>query len=111
MSDELGNILYLNVRKYIDFVSDVDVCKIKSLKSMLQLFGFNKTVFDSIDNLPKELVDLINVLSISKKYLLRDGVVTKELMQSLMQSDGLYFTDEDEAVYFDEYKINFRKYF
>jgi len=80
VTDEIGNVLYLNIKKYIDFVSDVDVCKIKSLKSMLQLFGFNKTIFDNLENLPKELIDLINVLSINKKLLLRDGVVTKELL-------------------------------
>lgn len=28
-----------------------------------------------------------------------------------MESDGRYYTDADEAVYLDEYKINFRKYF
>ena len=111
VTDEIGNVLYLNIKNYIDFVSDVDVCKIKSLKSMLQLFGFNKTIFDNLENLPKELIDLINVLSINKKLLLRDGVVTKELLQSLMESDGRYYTDADEAVYLDEYKINFRKYF
>ena len=80
VSDEIGNVLYLNIKKYIDFVSNVDICKVKSLRSMLRLFGFNKTIFDNVDSLPKELLDLMNVLSINKKLLLRDGVVTKELI-------------------------------
>ena len=66
-ADDVGNIVYLNVRKYIDFVTNVDICKVKSLQSMLKLFGFNKTIFNCFDSFPRELLDLINVLSIYKK--------------------------------------------
>ena len=110
-ADEVGDTLYLNVRKYIDFVSNVDVCKVKSLESMLKLFGFNKTVFSCFDSFPLELLNLINVLSINKKLLMKAGMLKEDFLSAIVDPDGNFYTSDDQAVYFSEKKLNLRKYF
>ena len=110
-ADEVGDMVYLNVRKYIDFVSNVDVCKVKSLQSMLKLFGFSKTVFNCFDSFPRELLDLVNVLSINKKQLMRAGVLKEEFLSSMVDPDGNFYTSDDQAVYFSDKKLDLRKYF
>ena len=94
-ADEIGDIVYLNVRKYIDFASNVDICKVKSLQSMLKLFGFNKTVFNCFDSFPIELLNLVNVLSINKKQLMKAGMLKEELLSSMIDPDGNFYTDDD----------------
>jgi len=84
---DIGNTLYLNIRKYIDFVSNVDLCKIRSLKSMLYMFGFKNTLIDGFFMLPTEILNLMDVLSINKKYLIKAGVLKKEFLNDLISSD------------------------
>lgn len=110
-ADEIGDIVYLNVRKYIDFVSNVDICKVKSLQSMLKLFGFNKTVFNCFDSFPNELLNLINVLSINKKQLMKAGMLKEELLSAMIDPDGNFYTYDDQAAYNSEKKLSLRKYF
>ena len=64
-------------------MSDVDVCKVRSLKSMLKLFGFNYTIFDKFDSIPQELVDLIDILSINRKFLVKNGWLKPEFIDLL----------------------------
>lgn len=44
---------------------------------MLKLFGFDYTIFDSLGSIPVEILDLMNVLSINKKYLLNGTLVSE----------------------------------
>lgn len=85
IADDVGETLYNNIRRYVDYVSNVDVCKVKALKSMLKLFGFRYTVFDDFDKLPLEILDLLNVLSIEKRYLLKSGILKPEFLEKVLE--------------------------
>jgi hypothetical protein len=41
MSEKLGKDLFLNVRDYIDNVTDIDVCKVNALRSMMHMVGLD----------------------------------------------------------------------
>ena len=87
-SGDIGKTIYDNVKRYISYVADVDVCKVKSLKSMLNLFGFKYTIFDKLVQIPQEILQLIDVLSINRKFLLKDGWLKPEFIQ-LLSADGV----------------------
>lgn len=85
IADDVGETLYNNIRRYVDYVSNVDVCKVKALKSMLKLFGFQYTIFDDFDKLPLEILDLLDVLSIEKRYLLKSGILKPEFLEKVLE--------------------------
>lgn len=39
IGDDIGNVLYSNIANYIDFVSNIDLCKTRALRSMLKQIG------------------------------------------------------------------------
>ena len=85
IADDLGSTLYGNIKNYIDYISNVDICKVKALKSMIKLFGFQYTLFDDFDKLPLEILNLLNVLSIEKRYLLKNGVLKPEFLELVLE--------------------------
>ena len=72
IADDLGETIYSNVLHYIDNVSNVDVCKVRALRSMLSMVGTNYKVIDKIRFYPIEIQSIIDILSINKKYLLNN---------------------------------------
>lgn len=83
IGENLGEVVYSNIRNYIDFVSNVETCKVRSLRSMMKMLGFDYTVFDDIDRMPIEIVNLMNVMSISKNRLLDNETLQPALMADL----------------------------
>ena len=81
--EDIGQTIYDNVKRYISYISDVDVCKVKSLKSMLKLFGFKYTIFDKFDTIPLEILNLLDLLSINRKFLVKDGWFKSEFIEAL----------------------------
>lgn len=61
--------IYENVLNYIDNVSNVDLCKVKNLQSMIKILGIDYNVINDVEAMPVELVNLIDILSINKHYL------------------------------------------
>lgn len=79
----VGETLYSNVLNYIDVVSNIDLCKTKSLQSMVSLLGSRYSIFESLETMPLEIVNIIDVLSINKKYLLDANVLNDKLIDDL----------------------------
>ena len=109
IGQDITDTLYLNVKKYIDFVADVDVCKTTSLRSMLNMLGFKYTIFNQFDKLPLGILNLIDVLSINKKYLLRKNIMRNEFLSALADLDKQ--TGIDAIFQLDSDKTPFRRFF
>lgn len=90
VADETGRVLYENVKNYVDYVSNVDVCKVQALRSMVKMYGLEYKVFDRLDLLPPEVLDLVNLFSISKKYVLNGGLVLREYRDRLSAEGVIY---------------------
>ena len=54
-SEELGQMLFSEVRNYIDNVSNVDVCRVHALKSMMKLVDIDYLLLDKIQYYPIEI--------------------------------------------------------
>lgn len=83
IGEHVGNVVYSNILEYVDNICNIDVCKIKSLKSILNSFGLKYPVIDNIDTIPMEIQNVIDVLSINKRYLLSSGIVSDKLLNEL----------------------------
>ena len=88
VSQDLGQSLYQNVKNYIDNVSNVDTCKVKALRSMMSMLGSDYTLLDKISYYPIEIQNLIDILSISKKYLLNNKYIKKDFLDACV-ADGI----------------------
>lgn len=89
VGNDIGNVVYSNVLNYIDFVSNIDLCKVRALKSMLNQIGIDYQIFDQLNTLPIELQNLIDILSVNRKYIKNNKVVRDELVKSLYQSGSV----------------------
>jgi len=75
LHENISEVFESNILNFIDNISDIDTCKIKSLQSMISQLGINYTVFDKIKLMPLKILKLIDVLSIKKEYLLNGNKV------------------------------------
>lgn len=69
IGQDVSEELYQQVLNYIDNAANIDLCKIKVLKSYIKMIGVNYQLFDNIDSIPLEILNLLDILSINKKYL------------------------------------------
>ena len=93
IGDDVGEVIYSNVLNYIDDVSNIDICKLKSLRSMIDSFGINYSVLNNIDIMPLEVANVMDIMSINKKYLLNSEKLGKNLIQKLY--DETYVKGKD----------------
>ena len=108
VADKTGLVLYDNVKNYIDYVTNIDVCKVQSLRSMVKMFGISYKVFERLDLLPPEILDLVNIFSINKKYVLYGDKILQEYRDRL-SSESVIFdynppspaTGQDSAQFVD----------
>lgn len=98
IGDDISEVLYQNILNYVDNVSNVDLCKVKSLKSMMKLYGIQYSVFDNLNNIPNEILNLIDIFSIGKNHFLNNKFKT-ELKQDMVDEnvidDSQNTIDED----------------
>lgn len=69
LHDDIAKAFESNIINYIDNIADVDVCNVKALQSMIQQLGITYTILDKISLMPRQLQNLIDVLSIKREYL------------------------------------------
>ena len=55
ITQDISETIYSNVLNYIDNVSNVDTCEIKSLRSMLEILGIDYLVIDKVQYYPIEI--------------------------------------------------------
>lgn len=81
------NIIYNNIKYYLDNVSNVDLCKVKALQSIISYYGVSYDVFNYLKDMPIELYNMLNLFSINRYYLFdRDrGVLDKALKERIYQ--------------------------
>lgn len=105
IAQDSGETIYQNVLNYIDLASNIDLCKVSALRSMISEHGVKYQVLDKLKNMPIELENMIDVLSINKKYLLKANVIDKNLIDEISQQT-IEIKDADISDYAKvEYKM------
>lgn len=69
IGDNYAETIYENVLNYLDNVSNVDLCKAKSLQSIVKMLGIDYQVVYDVGKMPVEIANLIDILSINRHYL------------------------------------------
>ena len=92
LGNDYAEVIYSNVIDYINNVSNVDLCKIKALRSMITVLGVDYQIVTDIANMPVELLNLMDILSINKHYLLDNKTFCDEFKEQLsIYNDGTCF--------------------
>lgn len=81
------DIIYNNIKYYLDNVSNVDLCKVKALQSIISYYGVSYDVFNYLKDMPIELYNMLNLFSINRYYLFDydRGVLGKDLKEKIYQ--------------------------
>lgn len=95
IGSDIGDKIYKNIRDYVDLVSNVDVCKVKSLKSIFKMYGLSYNIFDNYGKYPLEVQNLIDIFSISKKYVLKNDFLRDDFVED-MKSSGVLSSAQKE---------------
>ena len=80
---DYSEVIYENVLNYLDNASNVDLCKVKALQSMIEVVGLKYDVLDTFKSIPVEVANLIDILSINKSYLLKSTVFCSAFIDQL----------------------------
>lgn len=88
IGEDYAEIIYENVLNYIDNAANVDLCKVKALQSMIKIVGVKYEVLQSFSNIPVEIANLIDILSINRRYLL-DSKTFKSSFYDLLSANGI----------------------
>lgn len=65
----VGETVNTEILNYVDNICNVELCKIRQLQSLATYFGINYSIFQNIQLFPRELLQLMDVLSIKREYL------------------------------------------
>ena len=98
IGNEYAQTIYQNVLNYIDNAANVDLCKIKALKSMADILGLKYQIFDNIDIIPIEILNTLDVLSINKKYLLDSTTFCSAFREELSSFPGAIISDYNNTL-------------
>ena len=88
ISEDYAETIYENILNYLDNAANVDLCKVKALQSMVDIVGIKYDIFNSFKNIPIELANLIDILSINKSYILQSNKFADTFI-SLLSTDGV----------------------
>lgn len=91
---DLGQVFYENVLNYVDNVSNVDLCRVKALMSMMRMLDIDYQVIEKINYYPIEIQSLIDILSINKKYLFNNKFIKQDFIEAL-SADGCIVEDPE----------------
>lgn len=109
INNDISETIYDNVLKYIENISNVDTCKISALKSMLTNMGVEYSIFNNYDSTPLELQQLIDILSINKHYLIKNGflnnIFRNKLTDIVLENDSI--TDEKYEEFLSDFYESF----
>jgi hypothetical protein len=97
MNCDVSETIYENILHYVENISNVDTCKISSLKSMMECIGIEYTIFNRIKNIPLEIQKLMDILSINKRYLLKNNFLKDTFKEKLYENVITYSEIEPDV--------------
>ena len=96
IGQDLGEVTYANVKNYIDVVSNIDMCKTRSLMSMMKNVGMDYSIIGDIGDFPLEVLNLIDIFSIDKKYLLDNDKIKSDLIADIIKYASVEEPEDSE---------------
>lgn len=91
VSEDVGETIFENVLNYIDNVSNINTCKLKALKSVVQMLGVQDFfIFNRLDKIPLDILNLMDIFSINRRYLLDNDFAEAKLVRDLISKTFNY---------------------
>lgn len=87
--EDVGSEIYKKILNYINNISNIDTCEIHSLYSFAKMYGYNESVLFMDFTFPNEIMELVNIFSINKEYLLgANTILTRNSANTLRTLSG-----------------------
>lgn len=83
VGEAIGGKFYEFILNFIDNVSDIDLCNIESIQSLLDMIGADYSVLKNIQTFPDEIRHLIDIFSVRREYLLNSKKINGQLVNQL----------------------------
>lgn len=74
IGENVADAIYENILNYIDNVQNVDLCRVSALKSMIDVIGQEYQIMADTEDIPLEIMDFMDVMSINRKYLIESKI-------------------------------------
>lgn len=104
---DYAETIYENVLNYIDNVANVDLCKVKDLQSMITVLGIDYNIINDVQSMPVEIVNMIDILSINKHYLLDNHTFASAFAAELSQyNEGKLFLSAKQDELSDTFDLS-----
>lgn len=99
VGDELGETLYENVLNYVNNAANINTCKLRALTSIAKVLGVTEfAILKNLDTVPPEVLNLMDIFSINKAYLLNinnfDSEFVKDLISECLNEETLSGSEE-----------------
>lgn len=83
IGQQIMDEIYSHTLNYIDDVSNIDLCKVKALQSCANLLGVDYVIFKSLDNVPLDILNILDIMSLNPTYLIDSKYVKNALANTL----------------------------
>ena len=83
ISEDFGTEFYDNTLNFIDNVDNLNVCKVKALQSIVDMFGIKCQILKQFNEMPVDIQKIIDVFSIKKEFLIKPDVVCSSFINSM----------------------------
>ena len=85
VGDELGETLYENVLNYVNNAANINTCKLRALTSIAKVLGVTEfAILKNLDTVPPEVLNLMDIFSINKAYLLNINNFNTDFVKDLI---------------------------
>ena len=99
IGQDVSNTIYENILNYIDNIANIDKCNIKALRSISKVLGVeHHGILENLDNFPEEILDLVDIFSVNKKYLENINFSSIDLYTDLYISSLPYINKTSEKL-------------
>lgn len=87
VGDELGEVLYENVLNYVNNAANINTCKLRALTSIAKVLGVTEfAILKNLNTIPPEILNLMDIFSINKAYLLNTNNFNLDFVRDLISS-------------------------
>ena len=83
IGQQIMDEIYSHTLNYIDDVSNIDLCKVKALQSCANLLGVDYVIFKSLNSIPLDILNILDIMSLNPTYLINSKYVKNALANTL----------------------------
>ena len=99
VAEQYGSVFYNNTLNFIDNVTNIDLCKVQQLQSMISWLGVKYTIFNDIQYMPLDIQNLIDIFSVKREYLTSYVKLNNSFVDNMLSGVSLDTYDDATQIF------------